>query len=75
MNVLYTMDGCPVCAKAIHYLNKKEIPYKAINIFEEKNAQHELKELIGEVYTPVLVHEQGLSMGRDILQLSETKLS
>ncbi|MFC7322476.1 glutaredoxin family protein [Halobacillus campisalis] len=75
MNVLYTMDGCSVCARAIHHLNKRDIPYRVINIFEENSAKKELKELIGEVYTPVLVHDEGLSIGRDILEFKDTNSS
>lgn len=75
MNILYMMDGCPICAQAIQHLNEKDIPFKRINILEKSSARNELKELIGEVYTPVLIHEKGVSIGRNIMEMTETNSS
>ncbi|MGP4077779.1 glutaredoxin family protein [Halobacillus sp. K22] len=69
MNVLYIMDGCSVCAQAMHHLNQKEIEYKLVNILEENSARKDLKDLIGEVHTPVLVNDKGIWKGGEILEV------
>ncbi|MCA0984984.1 hypothetical protein LCL89_13150 [Halobacillus yeomjeoni] len=67
MNTLYTIHGCSVCARSRKHLIQEEIPFEEVNILNTPMAQRNLKEHIGEVYTPVLVTNESVVKGKDIL--------
>ncbi|PTL39080.1 glutaredoxin family protein [Alkalicoccus saliphilus] len=67
MITLYTIDGCSVCEQARQHLTQQTISFKERNILHTPEAQKELKELIGEVYAPVLKSEKGIYRELDIL--------
>ncbi|MYL20980.1 hypothetical protein GLW04_13835 [Halobacillus litoralis] len=70
MNVLYIMNSCPLCAKAVKHLQERNYPFGAVNILEDPQARMKLRETTGEVYTPVLFHHGRVTKGKDILNLS-----
>lgn len=68
MKKLYTMDGCVNCFKAKKHLESQKIEFREINILQTPKAPNQLKDLIGEVYAPVLVTESGVLQGEDIIK-------
>ncbi|MBN8235364.1 glutaredoxin family protein [Halobacillus kuroshimensis] len=75
MNVLYIMNGCPLCAEAVRHLKEEKYPFEAVSILEDPQARRKLKETIGEVYTPVLSHHGRMTKGKDILNLTGERMS
>jgi glutaredoxin len=71
MITLYTIDGCAICAQAKQHLNQQIIPFKEMNILHTPDAQKELKEVNGEIYTPVLKSDKGIYRGLDILNYTK----
>lgn len=65
-NILYTIDGCTVCAKVKEYLHKKNVSFKEINVLINREEAQHLKELTGEVYTPVFVVGEKVMRGLEI---------
>jgi len=65
--ILYTIDGCHNCAKARDYLNQKGVHFKEINLFHNQDAAKKIKEIIGEVYTPVFMDGDKVLVGIEIL--------
>ncbi|WP_243292344.1 glutaredoxin family protein [Bacillus sp. FJAT-47783] len=67
VNLLYTIDGCHICAKVKGHLREKNVSFKEVNVLEDRKGAQQLKELIGEVYTPVFVSEDKVMKGLGIL--------
>ncbi|MBA2176614.1 hypothetical protein H0266_17130 [Halobacillus locisalis] len=66
MNVLYTIDGCHMCAEARKSLLDRHIPFKEVNLFRTPGAQKQLKERFGEVYVPVVLTSAASIKGKEI---------
>ncbi|QHE50791.1 glutaredoxin family protein [Pontibacillus sp. HMF3514] len=71
MKKLYTMDGCMKCFKAKKQLESQNIEFREINILQTPQAPNQLKDLIGEVYVPVLVTNNKVIKGLDIIEYLE----
>ena len=54
MNKLYIKEGCPWCEEAIAWLNEHKIPYKLIEVRNNKKAFDEMIALSGQTKTPTL---------------------
>lgn len=52
--VIYTMHGCYQCQQLKDALIAKQIPFREINILEERNTAKVLKEDCGEVIIPTI---------------------
>ncbi|WP_243385267.1 glutaredoxin family protein [Bacillus kexueae] len=71
-NTLYMMDGCSKCAKAINHLKTNGIPYIKVNVLGNIKAQKHLKQIVGEIYTPVFQMDNGsIFKGEEILNYFE----
>lgn len=55
---LFTIDGCARCIKVKKILEGNEISYIEKNILQDLDARNELKELVDEIITPVLVNKE-----------------
>lgn len=53
---LYTITSCIECGKIKSYLNKKEIPFEEINLFQQPNKQQELMNYTGDSIVPTIIH-------------------
>lgn len=53
---LYTITSCIECGKIKSFLNKKNIPFEEINLFDQPNKQQELMDYTGEYSVPTIVH-------------------
>lgn len=69
--ILYTIDGCYRCHQARKYLEKESIAYQEKNILEDREAAGQIKEITGEVITPVLVAGDEVLIGKEILSWKE----
>ncbi|WP_257348308.1 glutaredoxin family protein [Pseudalkalibacillus decolorationis] len=69
--VLYTIDGCVNCNKAKQHLIENNIPFIEKNLFTDSRAALEVKELIGEVVTPVFINGPVIVKGSDILMIEK----
>jgi glutaredoxin len=69
--VLYTIDGCVDCHKAKQHLIKNNISFIEKNLFTDRHAASEIKELLGEVVTPVFVNGHVVVKGHDILAVEK----
>jgi glutaredoxin len=69
--VLYTIDGCVICHKAKQHLIQNNISFIEKNLFTDRHGALEIKELLGEVVTPVLVNGPVVVKGNDILAFEE----
>jgi arsenate reductase-like glutaredoxin family protein len=67
--ILYTIDGCVNCYKAKQHLIQNNIPFTEKNVFIDENSASEIKELLGEVVTPVFVSGHVVLKGKDILEI------
>jgi glutaredoxin len=68
-SILYTITGCPKCQSVKNYLNEKKISFMEVNVMEQPDRYHEVVELIGEFYAPVLVYGQTVMRGEIINKL------
>jgi glutaredoxin len=69
--ILYTIDGCYKCHQARKFLEKEGIAYQEKNILEDCEAARQIKEITGEIITPVLVAGDDVLIGEEILSLKE----
>lgn len=67
--ILYTIDGCIKCHRAKQHLIKNDITFLEKNLFIDNEAAIELKELLGEVNTPVFVDGPYIIKGSEILNI------
>lgn len=67
--ILYTIDGCVHCYEAKQHLIKNDISFMEKNLFTDKNAAIEIKELLGEIITPVFVDGDSIIKGNDICKI------
>lgn len=74
MYTFYTMDGCSNCHKVKEHLQEQNVSYNEVNILENPKSSKQLLKLIGEVYTPVLVTDNTIIKGLDILNYSKHEL-
>ena len=72
---LYTIDGCIKCHRAKKYLKKKEVPFIEKNLILDTEAALELKELLGEIVTPVFVSGTNIMVGSEIYNSEVEKVN
>ncbi|AKS38369.1 hypothetical protein NP92_08540 [Anoxybacillus gonensis] len=65
--ILYTIDGCSKCHMARKHLLEENIPFLEINILKNPSAAIQLKKKMKEVIAPVLVSDDRIIVGSDIL--------
>jgi glutaredoxin len=73
--VLYTIDGCVNCYKAKQHLIQNNISFIEKNLFTDRDAASEIKELLGEVVTPVFVNGHVVLTGNDIVEVENKSAS
>ena len=70
--VIYTLDYCPFCKKALQTLNEHDIKFKNIDVTkDEENVSKELKDkfkILGEVTYPQIIVDGKRFGGNDTLQ-------
>jgi glutaredoxin len=66
--VLYTIDGCIDCHKAKQHLMQNHISFLEKNLFHDKHAALEVKEILGEIITPLYVDGAVILKGTEILK-------
>jgi glutaredoxin 3 len=69
--VLYVKRGCPYCATAIDYLDKREIAYEKIDVRGDRAAMTKLEEVSGQTRTPTLVWDKEVLSDFDTDQLEK----
>ncbi len=64
--VMYTKPGCPYCAEAKEYYQKKKIAFEEINVIDNAAAQKKLLALSGgQKIVPVIVDKGKVTVGWD----------
>jgi len=74
--VLYTIQGCPYCAKARNLLTENKIPYEEIDITPDAfNWRDKLAEMSGGERSVPQIYIDGKYMGQDdeLKELIESK--
>lgn len=51
---VYTTSTCPYCVMAKQYLTERGVPYKELNVSENRQALKEMVELTGRKSVPVI---------------------
>jgi glutaredoxin len=72
--ILYTIIGCTKCQAVQRYLKENKITFTEVNVMEQPERFHEVVELIGEFYAPVLVYGQTVLKEEIINKLESMKL-
>ncbi len=71
--LIYSMDGCPFCQKAIGFLSEKGIPYTEIPVAPGSDAWEEMKRVAGSEYTPqILINGDPIGGYADLVNLYTT---
>lgn len=63
--VVYTMDGCPVCARAKEYLAGRGVDYEERNVSRSEEHYRELVEGMGLRSVPVIIVDGERLVGFD----------
>lgn len=67
MYTLYTITSCRNCQNAREHLQRLNIPYREVNIMENIGAAALIKHRVGEVIAPVLIGDDGVLYGEELL--------
>jgi glutaredoxin len=66
---LYMMEGCYKCQRVKEHLASQQIDFQEINILYRPESIQELKELTGEVITPVVSYKQEVIIGDQLEEI------
>jgi glutaredoxin len=64
--ILYSLEGCSKCHQAKLHLEKEGVPFKEKRMLEDQNVAKQIKKLLGEIVTPVLVTDEDILVGNEI---------
>lgn len=60
---IYTKTGCPYRVAAKEDLNKRDIRFEEINVYEKPEAKKKVVELAGRRLVPVIVDGNNITVG------------
>ncbi|MFQ5870083.1 MAG: Uxx-star family glutaredoxin-like (seleno)protein [Candidatus Zixiibacteriota bacterium] len=60
---IYTKTGCPYCVAAKEDLDRRNIRFEEINVYEKPEAKKKVVELTGGRLVPVIVDGNNITVG------------
>jgi len=74
--LIYTLDYCPFCKKALEFLTEKQIPFENIDVtYDEENMTERIREMFdikGEVTFPqIVIAHQNIGGYSDLMELEK----
>ena len=61
--IIYSTPTCPYCKRAKDYLSRKGIPYKDVNVAQDREKAKEMIEKSGQMGVPVITIDDEIVVG------------